>query len=263
MTDCSRLFALVLAGWLAACGGDLGDLTPGGGGTAASGGSARTQSITDAATGGADARVDANGDARTDGAPDVSADGVADARSDNRADAIADVAFDSAADATRDGSPDAVVNADAVVAGDAMSDASGGTTTNAILSTKAADCLACAQGIAAGTGCELSVLNCETFLPANPTQARSCIATLQCVVPSSCVAEAFKDVSPCYCGTAIGAACLTAGAANGVCQAVIETGVGSTNPAIISGSLTSTTLGTGVAMQLMQCLADFDCQSCF
>jgi hypothetical protein len=135
-----------------------------------------------------------------------------------------------------------------------------GTSTPSILAAKSPACLTCAQAIPPGTGCELSLLTCE---PCTSPTWQSCVDTLQCVITTSCVEEAFSDLAPCYCGAAVGAACLTPGAANGVCKNVIEIGLGSTDPSFIAGNFTNPTLGAGKAMLLAQCLADFGCQSCF
>lgn len=92
------------------------------------------------------------------------------------------------------------------------------------------------------------------------TGTAACLATLQCIVTQAC--DTADPPSQCFCGTAAGTACLTAGAANGPCLAQEVNGLDigtftppSTftegDPTATQKAYTSTTLGSGQANTLM------------
>jgi hypothetical protein len=78
-----------------------------------------------------------------------------------------------------------------------------------------------------------------------------------------CINWEISDVSPCYCGTAMGAQCLTPNKANGLCRVQIENGLESIDPIFITGHLTDLTTATGTAMDLLQIGADICSRECF
>jgi hypothetical protein len=70
-------------------------------------------------------------------------------------------------------------------------------------------------------------------------------------------------VTNCYCGSAVGAACLTPGAANGACLAEESSGLETTDPeATVSAAFTSKSLAAGVANAIFVCAASAHCSSC-
>jgi hypothetical protein len=73
--------------------------------------------------------------------------------------------------------------------------------------------------------------------------------TLDCVRDTAC---AVGNVLDCYCGTVSSAQC-DAGNGNGVCKAVIEQGLETTNPTEISNRLSNVTLGGGLALARVAC----------
>jgi hypothetical protein len=245
---------------LAACSDDLGDeapgLLPGPDAAADVTIDPRDSSVSETGTA-ADATLDAGSEASDASDATVDASDATVEASDATADA---------SDATADAS-DAMTDAgDAMTdASDAMAEAGDGAVadpTRAILATKSAACLACAQ-----TNCSMELDGCKTIAgnaTAGPAAGTSrsdlCVETLACVVPSSCAAV---SGATCYCGTASGAGCLTAGAANGVCKSQLERSLETTDPATIATSFGDDTRGGGRAMLLVTCLSDNACASCF
>jgi hypothetical protein len=131
-------------------------------------------------------------------------------------------------------------------------------TTTSLLSGKSAACLSCAQL----NGCLQPA--CEGVAgsaASGTTRSKLCLDTLTCVLTSKCASGGVG--TPCYCGTAAGAACLTAGAANGACKSQEELGLETTDPAAIATGFGDTTKGGGAANTLVQCLNDSACTSCF
>jgi hypothetical protein len=181
-------------------------------------------------------------------------DGGADAPSDR---AIVDGPADSGSDqqeASVDGPP-----------GDAGTDA-GARTVAGLLAKKSPACLSCAQASCPDemNGCTNVMGNAAAGPAMGVSRQTLCLDTVECVETSSpnCGAALLGN---CYCGTAAGTACLSSGNAgpNGVCKATIERGLETTDPPTIATKFTETTLGSGAAMFLFQCLADNDCRACF
>jgi hypothetical protein len=86
--------------------------------------------------------------------------------------------------------------------------------------------------------------------PATGTSRRALyFKTLDCVRDTAC---AVVNVLDCYCGTVSSAQC-DAGSGNGLCKAVIEQGVETTNPTEISNRLSNVTLGGGLALARVAC----------
>jgi hypothetical protein len=144
--------------------------------------------------------------------------------------------------------------------------------TESLLAAASIDCLACAQAIAPNAGgCELSLLNCETFSDAK--KRAQCLDTLRCVLPaagrSSCIDKANSNLTSCYCGSISVEDCLVAGNAKGRCKAELESGLGSNDPGFIARNTTNVAEPAGRAMKLAKCLAevgrllDSKCQQCF
>ena len=73
--------------------------------------------------------------------------------------------------------------------------------------------------------------------------------TLDCVRDTAC---AVGNVLDCYCGTVSSATC-DAGNGNGVCKAVIEQALETTNPTEVSNRLSNVTLGGGLALARVAC----------
>jgi hypothetical protein len=134
-----------------------------------------------------------------------------------------------------------------------------------------ADCLACARALTPQTGCNLAAITCEKLAEGKPRQ--QCLDTLRCVLAGTpgggCLNKTNSDLTKCYCGGATVEACLTPGAANGTCKKFIETGLGTTDPGFVARNITNTEHSSGVAMKLVQCLADAGrlldpkCRTCF
>lgn len=94
--------------------------------------------------------------------------------------------------------------------------------------------------------------------------------TGQCTTstPGEASSDPNASVGNCYCGTAVGAACLTVGAANGSCETNITTDVGgflaSNTPTNISGALTDGSQSPGgVGDQILNCALSENCNVCF
>jgi hypothetical protein len=216
---------------------------------------------------GTDAGMDATADAGDAGAHDGAADAPIDAMNDAPTDAShADAeagAGDGGADATVDASTDAASDAHAT---DATSDAhdSGIVNTTTILDGKSHACLVCAQT----SGCVPPAMQCEALqgnAAAGPgagvARAELCLETLSCVLTTNCASSGTG--TPCYCGSAQGASCLSPGNANGMCKSQEERGLETTDPAKIATGFGDSSTGGGVANELVQCLNDNSCSDCF
>jgi hypothetical protein len=86
--------------------------------------------------------------------------------------------------------------------------------------------------------------------------------------PDMASSDPNASVGNCYCGTAIGAACLTAGNPNGSCATNITTDVGSflasNTPTDISGALTDGSQSPGgVGVEILNCGLTSNCNVCF
>jgi hypothetical protein len=145
---------------------------------------------------------------------------------------------------------------------DTGSDTGGGVSTQSILSTKGAACLACAQTNGClPPSCESLTGNAAAGPASGQPKAKLCLDTLQCVVSTKCAASG--SGTPCFCGTASGAACLGAGAANGPCLSQETAGLETTDPSAVATGFGDTTKGGGLANALVQCLNDSSCTTCF
>jgi hypothetical protein len=91
---------------------------------------------------------------------------------------------------------------------------------------------------------------------AGSSRSDLCKAVYACVANTKC---GEGNINECYCGTASGAKCLSAGAANGPCKAVIERGLESTDPVSIATGFANTDLGGGVALELLSCMQQSGC----
>jgi hypothetical protein len=92
-----------------------------------------------------------------------------------------------------------------------------------------------------------------------------CLATLACILTTSCAASA-AGVSNCYCGpAAVGSACASAGPnVNGACVTSEVNGLGfpvSDNTDILK-NYTDVTRPSGVANQMMACASSNGCSAC-
>ena len=153
------------------------------------------------------------------------------------------------------------------------------TTTEAILTAAAADCLSCANdAVALGDACDLTKIRCETF----PDLARqiSCLDTLACIFPPgagvSCVVPDTGALTPCYCGTNTTEDCIagkaTDGGVPGVCRGFIEVGFPGQTASFIAKNLSNIDYGPGRAMKIAVCAStsltqnappDERCRACF
>jgi hypothetical protein len=130
------------------------------------------------------------------------------------------------------------------------------------------------NGIKALAGSELE---CEDPLLAGTDVAANnpgeCRDALTCVLdsnhcstttPGHASTDPTASVSNCYCGTALGTACQTAGNANGVCLTNEQTDLGSTSPATILANFTDATLSPGgVGNAILNCALANSCDVCF
>jgi hypothetical protein len=128
--------------------------------------------------------------------------------------------------------------------GTAGSGGSGGSsvTAQSILANKSAACLTQAQDL-----CSDNITKTNGF----GTLAYN---VLSCTFTSGCANTG--TAGPCYCGTAAGASCLGAGAANGPCKSQEEAGLLTTDPSIIATKFADETRPGGEANALIQCLID-------
>ena len=131
-----------------------------------------------------------------------------------------------------------------------------------ILAHNSRECVACAV-----TRCQDRIDKCLKIggtaaagLARGTPKSQLCEETLNCAISSRCVqGGSGRD---CYCGTAKGIDCIS-DRANGSCKGKLEASLESTAPAQISGHFGDEDLGGGVAMKLVQCLIDRNCDRCF
>jgi hypothetical protein len=216
--------------------------------------------------GGIDATVDADATSETD-APDddvTRADGDAAV---DAADADGGLAEGSVVD-SGDGGDSGDGDAGDADAGDAdAGDADAGeggdaaiNTVSLLETTQGPDCVACAQATDAGPSC-LSRFNCEALADAGAGKQQNCYDTLGCELRSNCAANATVS---CYCGSITTLLCETdASAANGACDDLERKGLGTLDPVgIVVRSFYDSSLGAGVANNLVECLGEVGC-NCF
>jgi hypothetical protein len=103
------------------------------------------------------------------------------------------------------------------------------------------------------------------------TGTAACLATLQCIVTNACDTGSPPSPISCLCGSAVGSACLTSGAANGPCLQDeingLDIGTGTVLGSLVEGDPTSTqkafatkALGSGQANSIEE-FAGSNCQS--
>ena len=131
-----------------------------------------------------------------------------------------------------------------------------------ILARNSAECLACAEA-----KCQEGIdkcLNVPGTASAGTAQgtakAQLCAETLDCVVKSRCVTGG--SGMNCYCGSAKGLDCISP-KANGACKAKLEAALETSESKEIAVNYGDTQRGGGAAMQLVQCLINRKCDSCF
>jgi hypothetical protein len=231
----------------------------------------------------ADADATMSPDGRPDAPPeadtemDTSSD--ADAHSDNDADGASSPVGLDASDAALDGCVGETC-AEATDAGDAALDGDGpservidaapdsgdssaaGTNTIGILTTLGADCVNCAQT----NLCFGSFQTCDTLggaadagPSAGETLRQLCLDTLSCLASTRCAANNFV-VDVCYClDSTQGSTCEN----SGLCRAAEERGLETTDATEVYTDFNDPSLGGGVANNIVQCLLDNSCSSCF
>ncbi|MET0593155.1 MAG: hypothetical protein ABW133_10670 [Polyangiaceae bacterium] len=89
-----------------------------------------------------------------------------------------------------------------------------------------------------------------------------CQEVYTCALRSNCMVWETADITPCYCGTALGEPCLQPGKANGPCKVEIENGVESVDPSIIANSLLSNVNASGAALLIRRCAHDLCPDEC-
>jgi hypothetical protein len=133
-------------------------------------------------------------------------------------------------------------------------------TVSLLETTQGPDCVACAQATGAGPSC-LSRFNCEALADAGAGKQQNCYDTLGCELRSNCAANATVT---CYCGSITTLLCETdASAANGACDDLERKGLGTLDPVgIVVRSFYDSSLGAGMANNLVECLGEVGC-NCF
>jgi PKD domain len=121
-------------------------------------------------------------------------------------------------------------------------------TAESILASKSAACLSDAQA------------QCSDNLTKTNGFGTLAYNVLSCTFTTGCANTG--TAGPCYCGTASGAACLGAGAANGPCKSQEEAGLLTTDPSTIATKFADETRPGGEANALIQCLIDNVGASC-
>jgi hypothetical protein len=100
----------------------------------------------------------------------------------------------------------------------------------------------------------------QPTLSGNPA-TQVCLQVLTCVLGGNCATT--LGAGTCYCGTAVGSACNTAGLPNGACRAQEEDGTDTTTPATVNNRFTNTTYAAGMANTILSCAASNTCTQCF
>jgi hypothetical protein len=124
----------------------------------------------------------------------------------------------------------------------------------------AAGCLDSPDAGISGNECDDLMGDAVTGPSAGAWKPSLCSSTISCILGSSCAAPLVTD---CYCGSAVGAACLIPGAANGACLMDESAGLETTDPhATVGATFTSKSLAAGVANAIFACAAGAHCSSC-
>jgi hypothetical protein len=84
---------------------------------------------------------------------------------------------------------------------------------------------------------------------------------LSCVLGGNC-ATTLGD-GTCYCGTAVGSNCNTAGLPNGPCLTQEQDGTDTTTPATVNSRFTAIAYPAGMANTILSCAASNSCSQCF
>jgi hypothetical protein len=157
-----------------------------------------------------------------------------------------------------------------------------GSNTTACLSAQGATCFQCAQSNGCldptqlggscedtpGTSTKLAGAlpdgtTCSQVLASsNETEAQVCLQTLGSIFTSKCVAD--LQETPCLCGATDPSACLSGSATpTGPLYDLYACDFDSASSTQIQASFTNQALGAGQANALIQCIAAFNCTSCF
>jgi hypothetical protein len=92
-------------------------------------------------------------------------------------------------------------------------------------------------------------------------KTKSCWAVLACVLGGNCAST--LGAGTCYCGTAVGSNCNTAGLPNGTCLTQEQDGTDTTTPATVNNRFTNITYAAGMANTILSCAASNSCTQCF
>ncbi len=123
-----------------------------------------------------------------------------------------------------------------------------------------AGCLDSADAGLSGNECDDLMGDAVSGPSAGAWKPSLCSGTISCILASSCADPVVTD---CYCGSAVGAACLTPGAANGACLTAETSGLETTDPhATAATTFTSKSLAAGVANAIFACAASAHCSTC-
>jgi cysteine-rich repeat protein len=98
--------------------------------------------------------------------------------------------------------------------------------------------------------CEYLAGNAMSGEGAGRPRKELCQEVYTCALRSDCLDWKSTEATKCYCGTAVGDACLT-GKANGPCRVEIENGVESVLPGIVVSGLTSLGNASGAALRML------------
>ena len=112
----------------------------------------------------------------------------------------------------------------------------------------------------AGNSCDAFTTNAAAGPKAGTAKRGLCLDNLKCILDNQCTS--LGSVQSCYCGSASGLACLTAGNANGACLATEQAGLESTDPNVAATNFADLRLGAGSSNALVQCMIDNGCSSC-
>ena len=132
----------------------------------------------------------------------------------------------------------------------------------AILAAHSSRCLSCAEARCGQFLDMCSTLQgqAERGAAKGTPKSELCLKTVECSTRSKCADG--ESVEHCYCGSAPGEECLS-GKANGVCKSQIEAALETTEPMGVSSTFLDHTKGGGPALELMNCLGEKKCRSCF
>jgi hypothetical protein len=165
-------------------------------------------------------------------------------------------------DANRDG--DALAEGGGDANAEAGDSGSAPTTLGLLKTILGADCANCAQT----NGCVGSAQTCDSLATiadsgpgAGETVGQLCLDTLRCLASTRCGGSNGSGiVDVCYCtDTPLGSHCTT----SGPCMAAEQKGLETTNDTDIYNRFYDPSVGGGVANNIVQCLLDSSCTTCF